>query len=179
MSEDDIAIGIVARIDYMKGYVIFSKVAKKILDNYKNIYFFSVGGGDENIKKECENILDDFNNKRFFWLGNQNSIEDIYSGFDISSSPSSFGEGFSNSIAEAMSCGVACVVSDVGDSKLIVADFGVVVEPNSADGLYNGLLDMMQKDYKMLGIKSQKRVMENFSVAKMVKNIQKEIYELA
>ena len=54
---------------------------------------------------------------RFVWLGNQKNVEDFYSGFDISSS---FGEGFSNSIAEAMSCECACVVTDVGDSALIV-----------------------------------------------------------
>ena len=47
------------------------------------------------MKKECEDILN--HTDRFIWLGN---VEDFYSGFDISTS--SFGEGFSNSIA--MSC---------------------------------------------------------------------------
>jgi glycosyltransferase involved in cell wall biosynthesis len=73
LKENDIAIGIVARIDYMKGYLIFSEVAKRIIQKYNNIYFFSVGGGDTSIKKECQDILDD--SDRFFWLGNQNDIE--------------------------------------------------------------------------------------------------------
>ncbi|KIM05684.1 MAG: hypothetical protein KN64_02010 [Sulfurovum sp. AS07-7] len=172
LKESDIAIGIVARIDYMKGYLIFSQVAKKLLETYDNLYFFSVGGGDEKIKKECEEILN--KTDRFIWLGNQKNVEDFYSGFDISSS-SSFGEGFSNSIAEAMSCECACVVTDVGDSALIVDDVGVVVEANSVESLFLGLEKMIQLNYKELGVKSRKRVAENFSIEKMVTNTEKEI----
>lgn len=174
LEEKDIAIGIVARIDYMKGYLIFAQAAKALLDKYEHIYFFSVGDGDEKIKNECEAILG--NTKRFFWLGNQTSVEDIYSGFDISSS-SSFGEGFSNSIAEAMSCELPCVVTDVGDSKIIVGDIGVTVKPNSSDSLYSGLKAMITSPYHEIGILSRQRIIENFSIEKMVKKTEGELYE--
>ena len=176
LKESDIAIGIVARIDYMKGYLIFSQVAKKLIDKYSNVYFYSVGGGDKRIQQECEEIL--ANAERFFWLGNQKNVEDFYSGFDISSS-SSFGEGFSNSIAEAMSCECACVVTNVGDSPMIVGDVGIVVDANSVDSLYAGLEKMIQADYKELGKKSRKRVVENFSIENMVTNTQREISNVA
>jgi len=174
LKESDIAIGIVARIDYMKGYLIFSQVAKKLIDKYSNVYFYSVGSGDKRIQQECEEIL--ANADRFFWLGNQKNVEDFYSGFDISSS-SSFGEGFSNSIAEAMSCECACVVTNVGDSAMIVSDVGIVVEANSVDSLLIGLKKMIQTDYKELGKKSRKRVVENFSIENMVTNTQREILQ--
>lgn len=173
LKDTDIAIGIVARIDYMKGYLIFSQAAKNLIDTYSNIYFFSVGGGDEKIKKECEEILG--NSNRFVWLGNQKNVEDFYSGFDISSSSSSFGEGFSNSIAEAMSCECSCVVTDVGDSAMIVADTGIVVKPSSVDSLYMGLENMIQSNYIEFGKKSRKRITDNFSIEKMVINTEKEI----
>jgi len=172
LKESDIAIGIVARIDYMKGYLVFSQTAKKLIERYDNLYFFSVGGGDEKIKKECELVLG--NTNRFVWLGNQKNVEDFYSGFDISSS-SSFGEGFSNSIAEAMSCECACVVTDVGDSAMIVGEFGGVVQANSVDSLYLGLEKMVQSNYKDFGKRSRKRIIDNFSIEKMVKNTEKEI----
>jgi glycosyltransferase involved in cell wall biosynthesis len=178
LKEDDIAIAIVARIDYMKGYIIFSKVAKRVLDTYNNITFFSVGGGDKDIKKMCEEILGDFNNSRFIWLGNQKNVENIYSGLDITTS-SSFGEGFSNTIAEAMACECVCVVTDVGDSKIIVDDIGIVVKPNSIDELYSGVEKMLESDYKSLGYKSRRRVIENFSIKKMIEKTQDEIEKCA
>jgi len=176
LKENDIAIGIVARIDYMKGYLIFSQIAKNILNKYKNVYFFSVGGGSESIKKECQDILN--NHNRFIWLGNKKDVENIYSGLDISSSSSSFGEGFSNSIAEAMSCSLPCVVTDVGDSSLIVDDCGMIVKPDSIECLKNGIEKMIQSDINTLGDKSRKRIVENFSIEKMIINTQKVIKEI-
>jgi len=176
LNEDDIAIGIVARIDYMKGYTIFAKSAKKLLKRYDNLKFFSIGDGDRIIKKKCEEILGEFNNTRFIWLGKQNKVEDFYSGFDIASS-SSFGEGFSNSIAEAMSCECACVVTDVGDSKIIVGDCGVVVKPNSVEEFVKGIEKILQQDLEKLSRCSRKRIIENFSINNMIKKTENEIMQ--
>ncbi len=177
LKDSDISIGIVARIDYIKGYIIFTNAVKKLMQEFNNVYIFSVGDGDEKIKKECENILGQFNDTRFKWLGNQSNVEKLYSGFDISCS-SSFGEGFSNSIAEAMSCELPCVVTDVGDSAYIVDKYGIVVEPNNVENLYVGLKQMIYSDYKNLGILSQKRIEENFSTEKMVSRTEDLIKEV-
>jgi len=174
LNENDIAIGIVARIDYMKGYTVFAKSAKRLLGEYDNLKVFSIGDGDNNIKKECEDILGEFNNTKFIWIGKQNKVEEYYSMFDIVVS-SSFGEGFSNSIAEAMSCEVASVVTNVGDSSFIVGDYGIVVEPHSVDSLYQGITKMINSDFKYLGKQSRERILNNFSIEKMIKNTEKEI----
>lgn len=174
LNECDIAIGMVARIDAIKGYDIFAQVAKKILDKYDNIYFFSVGGGNQSIQEECETVLGNYNEKRFFWLGNQKNLEELYSSFDIAVS-SSFAEGFSNSIAEAMSCSLATVVTDVGDSSLIVDKFGIVVKVKSIESLYTGLVEMMNRDYVTLGNKSRAYIVEKFSIEHMVSKTEQEI----
>lgn len=177
--KDKIAIGMVARLDYMKGYLIYTKVAKKLLDSYKNISFFALGYGDESIKKECQKILGNYNEKRFFWLKQQEILEDIYSGFDIYVSASIFGEGFSNSIAEAMSCELPCVVTDVGDSAFLVNDCGIVAKSNDIKSLTNAIEAMLKIDYKNLGLKSRQRVAKNFTIAKMAQSTQNEIEKLA
>ena len=174
LNENNIAIGMVARIDYIKGYTIFTESAKRLLKKYNNLKFFSIGDGNENIKKEREEILGSYNNTKFIWLGKQRDVEDFYSGFDIASS-SSFGEGFSNSVAEAMSCALPCVVTDVGDSKIIAGECGKVVLANSVDEFCKGLEDLIQKDFVKLGECSRKRIVKNFSIETMVKKTEKEI----
>ncbi len=174
LKDYDIVIGIVARIDYMKGYIVFSGVAKKLLEKYDDLYFVSIGSGDKGIKRECEAILDNFSDTKFLWLGKQTEVERFYNMFDISSS-SSFGEGFSNSIAEAMSCEIPCVVTDVGDSKIVVGDCGEVVKPNDTESLYNGINNILNKNLEKFGKCSRERIVKNFSIETMVKKTEKEI----
>jgi glycosyltransferase involved in cell wall biosynthesis len=78
------------------------------------------------------------------WTGNRSNVADIYNGLDICCS-SSVGEGFSNSIAEALSCGIPCVVTDVGDSAEIVGDAGIAVPPGNISALAAALLEMIHR----------------------------------
>ena len=174
IKNDEVVIGIVARIDYMKGYIYLSKALKEILKN-KKIKFISVGSGDEKILNECKNILKDYKNQVYF-VGSSKESEKFYNMFDIYVSPS-LGEGFSNSIAEAMSCEVPCVVTDVGDSKIIVGEYGEVVKSKSEKELIKGIKAILNRDYKNLGKLARKRIIENFSIEKMVKKTERNINE--
>lgn len=87
--------------------------------------------------------------------------------FDIACSPS-VTEGFSNAIAEAMACGLPCVVTDVGDSALIVGDCGIVVPPSSptilAQAIDKAIRGLDEFDRK----KPRQRILEGFSIDRMV-----------
>jgi len=178
VKDDQIAIGIVARIDYMKGYTIFAQAMKEILDRYSHVKAFAVGDGDQEIKKRCVEILGTYCGERFTWLGQRKDVEAIYSGLDIAVS-SSFGEGFSNSIAEAMSCEVPCVVTDVGDSSVIVGKTGEVVPPNDVSSLVSGIENLMQQDLQAMGNAARRRIEENFSIERMVIMTENEIMRCA
>ena len=172
IKDDELVLGIVARIDQVKGYVYLAKALREILKN-KKIKFMAVGGGDEKILKDCKEILKDYNNQIYF-VGMHKNTENFYNMFDIYIS-ASLVEGFSNSIAEAMACELPCVVTDVGDSKIIVGDLGEVVKSKSEKELIKGIKNMLNKDFKNLGKLSRKRIVENFSIEKMVKKTEKDI----
>lgn len=50
-------------------------------------------------------------------------------GLDIVTHSSDICGGFPNVIGEEMTCGIPCVVTDVGDSAYIIGDNGLVVPP--------------------------------------------------
>jgi glycosyltransferase involved in cell wall biosynthesis len=77
---------------------------------------------------------------------------------------SSYNEGFPNVIGEAMSCAVPCVVTDVGDSAMIVGDSGMVVSPRDpalSDAIYD-LASMAAPKRRYLGQKARQRICDNF-----------------
>jgi glycosyltransferase involved in cell wall biosynthesis len=78
-----------------------------------------------------------------------------------------------------MSCELPCVVTDVGDSAIIVSDVGIVVQPNDVKSLLEGLEKMLKSNSQEFGKKSRDRIIENFSIKKMVETTEKEIHELA
>jgi glycosyltransferase involved in cell wall biosynthesis len=89
--------------------------------------------GRELIRKAKESL-----GGRFRYLGLRDDIPSLMPAFDVLCS-SAVTESSSNSIAEAMACGVPCVVTDVGDSAALVGDTGWVVPPGSVRHLASAL----------------------------------------
>ena len=103
-------------------------------------------------------------------LGVRSDTETITAGFDIACSSSAFGEGFSNAIAEAMACGVPCVVTDVGDSSQIVGFTGKVVPPQDPNALGEALCELIEAGpeiRKELGDKARARIAERYDINAM------------
>jgi len=108
---------------------------------------------------------------QLIWAGARDNMPAVYSALDIASSSSSYGEGFSNAIAEAMACGVPCVVTDVGDSALIVGDTGGVVAPGDHNALaaaIQHLVDLPAKERCALGEACRARVVSEFGIDRLI-----------
>jgi len=75
-----------------------------------------------------------------------------------------------NCVVEAMACGVPCVVTDVGDSRVVVAELGVVVPANSPESLANGWAAMARRivERPKLHEAIRDRIESRFSVATLV-----------
>ena len=106
-------------------------------------------------------------------LGERSDIPRLNNGLDVGCSASAWGEGFSNSIGEAMACGIPCAVTDVGDSAYIVADSGFVAPPRAPEALAKaiaGLIKIGQSGRQQLGTKARQRIETEFSLPAIVQN---------
>jgi glycosyltransferase involved in cell wall biosynthesis len=84
---------------------------------------------------------------------------------------SSLGEGFPNVVAEAMACGLPCVVTDVGDAAEIVGDTGIVIRPSDSEALADAMLKMIKMpafERSHLAITARERIKARFTLEKMV-----------
>jgi len=172
ISENKFIIGIIARHDPMKGLDIFIAAAIKHLKSYPDTVFVVIGKECERYTKLLKEMVIAKIALNFKWIGAKTNIENYYNLMDIYTSSSVYGEGFSNTIGEAMSCGVPCVVTDIGDSKLIVGTCGLVINKCSPDEINNAWVKIrhlsLAERFK-LGKNSRTRIIEHYSIEKMVR----------
>jgi len=71
-------------------------------------------------------------------------------------------------IGEAMSCGVPCVVTDVGDSAWLVGDTGTAVPAQDSDALARAWMELCAGNparRRDLGAAARARIAAHFSIA--------------
>lgn len=130
VGDDDVLIGIVARLDPMKDHSTFLHAANLLARAHTTVRFVCVGDGPAEYRQTLQRLTEQLAlSDRLLWVGPRDDMADVYPAFDIATSSSAFGEGFSNAIGEAMACGVLCVVTDVGDAAVIVQDAARIVPP--------------------------------------------------
>lgn len=166
INDDDILIGLIGRFDPLKDHHNFFE-AVKVLSLNKRIYFLLCGDQIDKNNSIIINHLSKINiNGQFFLLGRRDDIDRINCGLDISTS-SSYGEGFSNVIGESMASGVPCVVTNVGDSALIVGDTGKIVpskDPAALAKAWVELIMLSPLERKELGLLARERIKMHFDI---------------
>jgi glycosyltransferase involved in cell wall biosynthesis len=169
IASDEILIGIVGRIDPIKEHRIFLTAAHQFSKTSPTARFVCVG---ESVNQPYQVSLDRLTDslqlqQRVIWTGAQYDMLGVYNALDILTNASS-SEGFSNVIGEAMSCGTPCVVTDVGDSALIVSKTGIVVPANDAAALTEGWAQCLRQSRPEAAQAARQRIVENFSVQALV-----------
>jgi glycosyltransferase involved in cell wall biosynthesis len=163
-------IGLVGRYDPIKDHKNFIRAAEHLSKSYPDVHFLLVGENVDARNNILMNLINEKKlNNKFHLLGEREDIATLTAALDISTC-CSHGEGFPNVVGEAMACEVPCVVTDVGDSAVVVGETGIAVPPRDSLALANGwkeLLDMGIEKRKCLGRSARERIIANYSIEKI------------
>ncbi len=178
ISEDQVVIGLPARINPMKDHPNFLRAASLLKDKYPNLVFVCVGKQDDQDDSQYMDELKQLGSElglqdRVLWTGGRTDMLAVHNAFDISVSASAYGEGFSNTVGESMACGNPCVVTDVGDSAWIVGELGEVVSPGDHQALAEKIGQMVDGLEGCDRQAVRQKIVDQFSVEQLAINTEK------
>jgi glycosyltransferase involved in cell wall biosynthesis len=156
LADDAVVAVLLGRVDPMKGHDAFVRS----LDRTPEVVGLAAGLGTEGLPRRP--------NLRA--LGLRDDVPRLLAATDVLVSASLFGEGFPNAVVEAMGCGLPVVATDVGDTRRIVGEAGVVVGARDGDAMTAALHTLAADPdlRRRLGEGARRRVEEHFSLARMI-----------
>jgi glycosyltransferase involved in cell wall biosynthesis len=160
-------VGLVGRLDAIKDHANFLRAAKSVSEECPAARFVCVGDGPAAYLGELQKLAGELNlGGKVIWSRGRGDMPDVYNALDALVL-SSYGEGFPNVLAEAMSCGVPCATTDAGDAGLIVGTHGPVAPPKDAQALAAVLLQILNHPPAPTALRS--RIVDNFSAEIMAR----------
>lgn len=179
---DSPLIGIAARFHPYKDYRNFIRAAARLHAQIPQSHFLLCGDSITWQTSELAEWIEAAGIRGCcHLLGVRQDMPRLFAGMDISTT-SSLVEAFPLVIGEAMACGTACVVTDVGDSALIVGETGKVVAPGNPEALaeaWRGLIEAGPEARRRLGMAARLRVQQHFGLPAVVERYQAIYTQLA
>lgn len=166
LSDDQLAIGFVARFDPWKNHEGFFKMAARVAERHPAAAFVLAGKGMEWSNPALAALIGADLRDRVTLLGDRRDVPAINAALDIACNVS-HGEGFPNAVGEAMACELPCMVTPVGASAALVGDCGILAKSPRSDDLFAAMTAMLAQSTEMrmaLGIAARQRIMDHFSI---------------
>lgn len=171
--QDARVIGLIARFDPMKDHATFFKAAAILQNDLPDVHFILAGRGVDQANRSIQEMMAVFSKpEQVHQLGERADIPAVLNALDIACL-SSISEGLPNALAEAMSCGVPCVSTTVGDAAAIIADTGLTVPPVEPQDLAAALKELCNLDRanrQELGRQARQRIIENYSLERFIQS---------
>ena len=170
-------IGVAARFHPLKGQRNFIEAAARLHACLPDVHFVLCGRGIERNNSELTDWIRAAApglSEHCHLLGVRQDMPRFFAAIDIATSPSA-SEAFPVAVGEAMACGTPCVVTDVGDSALLVGDFGTIIPAENPDALadaWKKLLTCNPAILARLGALARKRVQQRFALGVTVERYQ-------
>jgi glycosyltransferase involved in cell wall biosynthesis len=140
-------IGYIARLHPQKDHDTFFKAADLLLKQNENIHFVLAG---DQVTPFNPKIVRYMHNSQypshFHFLGRRSDIPMITAALDLATLTSSGDEAFPLTILEAMSCGIPCVSTNIGDVKETLGNAGIIVPPQNPEMLAAGWKAILDKN---------------------------------
>lgn len=169
-------IGLVGRLDPMKDHETFFQAALLLLQARRTARFVCVGDGPSEYRTLLQDRARSLGlSDHVMWVGMRSDVADVYNALDLLVN-CSYGEGFSNVIGEAMACGIPCVVTDVGDSGLVVGGMGELVPTKDPVALKRGMQRLL--DRKPSAAEIRRRIVESFSLESLILTTEHTLFTL-
>lgn len=174
-------IGIVARYHPVKDHANFLDAARLLAAAASPAHFVLAGRGTDGAEMTAQVAalgLED----RVHALGERADVPRITAALDVATC-CSVSEAFPNMVGEAMSCGVPCVVTDVGDAAWMIDGMGRVIRPRDSQALcdaWQSLLALSGEERVRIGEAARERVRAMFSlpdVARRYEDLWTEVME--
>jgi glycosyltransferase involved in cell wall biosynthesis len=177
IKENEILIGMIGRLFYLKGHEYLFNIFLKIVKKYPELKLLIIGGGILQSQFEVfikKNNL--FQKVIFTGLVKSEKIPELVSAMDFGVH-TSLREGLPKAVAQIMAGGKPIVAFDVDGVKEIVKDSvtGFLVPPKNEKILEEKISILIESSTlrEKMGINSQKFIEQRFSIEKMVEEIEK------
>ncbi len=162
LPDNALLLGRFGRHSDMKDYPSFLKAMEHLQATHPNVHAIIAGTGTETLAAVPASV---------HVLGERHDLPRLTAALDIGCSSSAFGEGFPNVVAEAMSCAVPCVVTDVGDSTWLLGNSGKSAparDPEAFAGAISALVALPSAERRALGQAGRQRILTDFSLPAVV-----------
>ncbi|MDD5218253.1 MAG: glycosyltransferase family 4 protein [Candidatus Omnitrophica bacterium] len=176
---NDPVIGVVARLVADKGHEYLIRAMVELRRQYPNLKLLIVGDGK--YKKFLQQLVAKLGlTDHVVFTGNLIDVTEALSAMDLFVFPATWREGFGLSIAEAMACRKAVVVTNVWALNRIIHHRinGMLVEPKCVTPLVEAIDELFRDHVLRQKIQTQARQLaeELFSIPRMAREIQ-QVYQ--
>ncbi len=175
LSPTSLLCGMIARLGTEKDHATLIRAMSKITLKYPQARLLLIGDGPK--KSELENLVRQSGlADKVIFTGSRRDIPELLAILDVAVL-STFYEGTSITLLEAMAAEKPVVASRVGGNPLVVedGDNGFLVPPNNPEALADRLLQLFADESlrKKMGQAGRRHVQQQFSLNQMMANYEK------
>jgi glycosyltransferase involved in cell wall biosynthesis len=167
LGAEALIVGSAGRFSAQKDPQSFVAAASELAARHPHMRFVMIGRNYTHDNAELVGwIAAGGHGDRFYLMGERHDLDACLADMDIFCLHS-IGEGFPNVVAEAMSVGTPCVVTDVGDAAFLIDDTGTAVPPSQPDALaaaIEAMASLHPERRRELGAAARERVARHFSI---------------